>query len=557
MIHYQEIVRHLSDNKGNWKHLLFQFEEAIIAERDDREIKLPVYLTKWRIKNADSVYIKTKRKPDIKKLDQVYDYAGLRILCLFPQDIYPVHWFLINYIKKESFSIKEMNIFNYDPDDPSSIKMAKDAQALFSKAYITPDRKKSGYKSIHYVVECQLGTKNIYAIEIQLRTILQDAWSELEHSLSYKKGNIHPHIRKSFSLLARDLETNDLLIAHLREISQKESITEEMTIRESGPHKYFRYLKELIPEKFLESSCYSYYEPYHKYISTTSPAIIKENIKEARKLYKALKAKCTGDETDNTIFKYYLEMENAYLLFCENKYEDAVKIYNRLLETFNDRYVLYFRIGEIYFITGNVVKALENFDQSQLLLNNPKKDELENSYRIKVKLANIYWLLGQEYTNIALEHILDAQMIFEHCDDIFTERDIFAIKNNVCWYYLEKWIFEKEKLDALYINKPESEFKKKRESIKIFYDNLKDAYKKLEEVMHNDKMNKEEISSNDFDTVAWCCYHFYLEEKHPDYLARAKDYAIKMTNNKKNFCTFKRTSEDIHMSHYLTIITTK
>ena len=158
----------------------------------------------------------------------------------------------------------------------------------------------------------------MYAIEIQLRTILQDAWSELEHSLSYKKGNIHPHIKKSFSLLARDLETNDLLIAHLREISQKESITEEMTIREAGPHNYFRYPKKLVPDKFLNASCYTFYKPYYDHISNTSPALIKENIKVVRKLYRALKAKCTGDEMDNAKFKYYLEMENAYLLFCEN-----------------------------------------------------------------------------------------------------------------------------------------------------------------------------------------------------------------------------------------------
>ena len=93
MINYQNIVKYLSENKGNWKNLLFQFEEAIIEARDNREIRLPVYLTKRRQKSADSVYIKTKRKPNIKKFDQIYDYAGLRILCLFPQDIYPAHLF--------------------------------------------------------------------------------------------------------------------------------------------------------------------------------------------------------------------------------------------------------------------------------------------------------------------------------------------------------------------------------------------------------------------------------------------------------------------------------
>ena len=68
-----------------------------------------------------------------------------------------------------------------------------------------------GYQSVHYVV--QLGTNRTslpeYMLyvglksEIQLRTVLQHAWAEIEHDIQYKtKEDVPPEIRQRFANLA-------------------------------------------------------------------------------------------------------------------------------------------------------------------------------------------------------------------------------------------------------------------------------------------------------------------------------------------------------------------
>ena len=49
------------------------------------------------------------------------------------------------------------------------------------------------YRSIHYIIE-PYPNKNLVAVEIQVRTVFEDGWSEIDHQLRYssKKGTKHP-----------------------------------------------------------------------------------------------------------------------------------------------------------------------------------------------------------------------------------------------------------------------------------------------------------------------------------------------------------------------------
>lgn len=58
--------------------------------------------------------------------------------------------------------------------------------------YLEPQE--SGYRSIHYTL-----SKDCFYIELQLRTIFDDGWSECNHEFVYKKEN-HPYYRALFQL---------------------------------------------------------------------------------------------------------------------------------------------------------------------------------------------------------------------------------------------------------------------------------------------------------------------------------------------------------------------
>lgn len=120
------------------------------------------------------------------------DMLGVRIVTYFPDDVDHV----ANLIRQE-FSIDEDN--------------STDKRAL-----LDPDR--FGYLSLHFVASLGGGRAQLaeYArfsdvtFEIQIRSILQHAWAEIEHDLGYKSSSSVPvEIRRRFSRIAGLLEVAD------------------------------------------------------------------------------------------------------------------------------------------------------------------------------------------------------------------------------------------------------------------------------------------------------------------------------------------------------------
>ena len=367
---YDDAEAYCKDHCDDWRTLLNKVESAIIKARDEKEV--PVYSTKCRIKTPESVYLKTKRRG--VSLDSIEDFSGLRILCLFEEDIVKVHDAILELISTTNIELIKFKVYNFNEE-----WFLSDIRSSFEKYFkqkndFKPATKLSGYKSIHYIVH---GNYNGYAcpLEIQLRTLLQDVWGELEHALSYKRGMIHPHIKKSFTLLARDIETSDILMSHLKSIRNKETSKDQYGIKKSGLKRYFQYENEIYPEPLKADGVTGLCEAYVKkfsYLVKNKHSIEDLSFEEAQKSFDALKdeiyrlfgAKVTTDRRLN----YWLEMEEALLLSMNNNYDEALAKYEKLLPDHNERYVLHFRIGEIFLIKGSIPKALRSFGRSELML---------------------------------------------------------------------------------------------------------------------------------------------------------------------------------------------
>ncbi len=129
----------------------------------------PIMTIKSRIKSIDSIRGKLKRKGlpfTLEALaDNVYDVAGLRVICAFREDVYSIAQALLSQ------------------DDITLIKRTD---------YIeTP--KPNGYRSLHLIVEVPIflaSEKRKMKVELQLRTVAMDWWASLEHQLRYKKDTV-------------------------------------------------------------------------------------------------------------------------------------------------------------------------------------------------------------------------------------------------------------------------------------------------------------------------------------------------------------------------------
>jgi len=138
----------------------------------------------------------------------VTDLAGVRIIAYFPSDVDKI----VSLIEKE---------FNIDSKHSRDKRLSSDP-AIF------------GYASVHFVVEFRPEMLKLpeYSIfdkmkcEIQVRTILQHAWAEIEHDIVYKSpGEIPFRVRRRFACLAGLLEIADREFESLRQ--------DEMAVRQA------------------------------------------------------------------------------------------------------------------------------------------------------------------------------------------------------------------------------------------------------------------------------------------------------------------------------------
>jgi len=165
--------------------------------------------------NVLSVTSRTKDIEDIKKtltrkekkvigLNEIPDISGLRIITFFADDVDAV----ASTIETE-----------FDIDKENSVD---------KRQLLDPDR--FGYLSLHYVVRLSASRKKLTEYrrfkdchaEVQIRSILQHAWAEIEHDLGYKSKHAVPKdIRRRFSRLAGLLEVADDEFVSIRDNLQE------------------------------------------------------------------------------------------------------------------------------------------------------------------------------------------------------------------------------------------------------------------------------------------------------------------------------------------------
>ncbi len=124
-------------------------------------------------------------------LQEITDLAGVRVIAFFPGTLSE-----INDIIEDEFMIVE--------------RSNKGADLI--------EEERFGYQSIHYLIRLdprrsELPEYEPFAdaiTEIQVRTILQHAWAEIEHDIQYKSSSVIPTaIRRRFMALAGMLEIAD------------------------------------------------------------------------------------------------------------------------------------------------------------------------------------------------------------------------------------------------------------------------------------------------------------------------------------------------------------
>jgi putative GTP pyrophosphokinase len=107
--------------------------------------------------------------------EQITDLIGIRALHLFKN-----RWGWIHRLIGKTWPLRETPIAYVRDGDP------RDLTDEFANAGCRVEVHPKGYRSVHYVIESRLGAETHLA-EIQVRTIFEEGWSEIDHCIRYRK----------------------------------------------------------------------------------------------------------------------------------------------------------------------------------------------------------------------------------------------------------------------------------------------------------------------------------------------------------------------------------
>jgi putative GTP pyrophosphokinase len=271
---------------------------------------------KYRVKRFEAYYEKSRdlhARGRSGRTALISDMLGLRIVCPFLEDIE---------------TVKELIAENFDVTETDW----KAAQHSF---------REFGYDSVHLLVKLDKnelrrsmpGTRKV--CEVQLRTILQDAWAEVEHELVYKSDISIPNesIRRKLASLNATLTLSDLIFQEIRDYQK--------AIRQRGRKRQEKLNETLDILDIMAMSHQFGDQPL-----------------AARNVHKSSRASAS-------------QLEKTMLLALDahsgHDLETAINLYGKLLSmslTRDIRSLVYNHRGMAYFASGDLVKSINDFSKA-------------------------------------------------------------------------------------------------------------------------------------------------------------------------------------------------
>ncbi len=284
---------------------------ALITEK-----KLSVSV-RYRVKDFSSWYAKILRTASSpgkeNRTPAVTDILGIRVICPFIEEVK-----IVSDILEDLFHVQEIDV--------------KGADYPYHHF---------GYESVHFIIRIpdycrsdkQVPNNFIQSpvCEVQVRTILQEAWAEVEHELVYKSdfSPLDEPLKRKLAALNANLTLSDIMFQEIRDY-----------------------------QKNLHAALKQRRKTFYHCIREDSPEIIPADIIDI--------------EQDNQTRLFSRETVDSLLLrglLAHNKgeFSEAVEIYTGILKRNirkEIRTVIFVHRGMAYFTSGRIDAALEDFNNA-------------------------------------------------------------------------------------------------------------------------------------------------------------------------------------------------
>lgn len=188
-----------------------------------------VHTVKSRIKEPDRLIEKIIRKTEDRRLkygdnfqftvdnykNEINDLIGIRVIHIFKDQWQAIHEFIM-----KTWNVIEVTANVRDGDNTK----------IFEELDIEVRSRVSGYRSVHYLVEFYPTNEKVIA-EIQVRTIFEEGYGEIDHRLRYSHVEIPEILKSNLLLFNRIVGSADEMASLINELSKEWSSKENELLR--------------------------------------------------------------------------------------------------------------------------------------------------------------------------------------------------------------------------------------------------------------------------------------------------------------------------------------
>ena len=349
----------------------------------------PTY--KSRVKSFNSYYRKVLRlkgeEAEKSNFIELTDMMGIRVICAFLEDLSEVEHQI-----KSSFDVREVEY--------------KGAQQSF---------REFGYESVHVLVaipadcmpkKCDLPLPKSLVCEIQIRTILQDAWAEVEHELIYK-SEFTPFdlpLRRKLASMNASLSLADIIFQEIRDYQKK--LQGEVEARRAAFYEKADELTFSSNGKKIESLEPKSINRVSPYVHGTIDDMILEAIQahnhgELGKAVEIYSIILSSEPTPPAPVLAVIHKHRGMAYFAENNYSAALEDFQASVIHDPNAFRSYYYIGIVLSIMGRHEEAIQAYNES-IRIN-------EYQSHAHFRRAVSYYKLG-DFDN-ALKNLTDAQSL--------------------------------------------------------------------------------------------------------------------------------------------------
>lgn len=434
------------------------------------------YSYKTRVKSEEKLLEKRTRKQTQGKstycLNQITDVLGIRFMSLFRVQLADIFEQLLSLIQHthelnpnpfKKRALKEVIVHSVNPDhDEVSAQIKRIAKKKGVDLSIFKVEKTKDYTSIHIVTETNNkidfeGLDDYFLpLEIQIRTVFEDAWGEIDHRYGY--------VQRSGKSAGEVVHNSEFVVQHLSALKKftdacaeyadciykeaKNDIACSLIYGKilSVPDKSF--IEELEKSSIDKELLLEYKRL--KQIRRTAEESTTNNISyytQAADGFLQLSEQIDQSDTNGieSTFYFYTKLNEAACLLSSKNHDrvyTAVNIYKTLGVSYPDVPILFFRLGQAYGKLGKISKSLKVLRKAKKLITKTEKDSISRQAdidHVKTHLPSILGFQLWKKFNSSTDNKLS--LINEAIDETrvalnFGDTKLLAQANNNILYYL-------------------------------------------------------------------------------------------------------------------------